>query len=70
MLIMKTIAVLPEFQKQGLANALVYAVHNEAQKTDKEYVIYALINKQNKIQHFPKDKVVIFKEYSSYEFNV
>lgn len=69
-IIMKTIAVIPEFQKHGLGNALVYAVHNEAKTKNKDYVIYALINKKNKIQHFPQEEVVILREYVAFEFDI
>ncbi len=69
-LIMKTIAVIADFQQQGIGNALVYAVLSEAKKSGKKYVIYALINKQNKIQHFPQDEVKILREYCSFEFEI
>lgn len=68
-LIMKTIAVVPEFQQKGIANALVYTVHNDAKQNQKNYVIYALINKKNKIQYFPQDEVTIMREYVAYEFS-
>ena len=69
-LIMKTIAVVPEFQQKGVANALVFAIHNDAKQNKKEYVIYPLINKKNKIQYFPKDEVTIMREYIAFEFDV
>lgn len=69
-LIMKTIAVVPEYQQKGVGNALVYAVHDDAKKNKKDYVIYALINKKNKIQHFPKDEVSIMREYVAFEFKI
>ena len=69
-LIMKTIAVMPEYQQKGVASALVYTIHNDAKQNKKEYVIYPLINKKNKIQYFPKDEVTIMREYVAFEFKI
>ncbi|MBN2893313.1 MAG: GNAT family N-acetyltransferase [Bacteroidales bacterium] len=69
-LIMKTIAVVPDFQQKGVGNALVYAVHNDAKQNNKKYLIYALINKKNKIQYFPQDEVTIMREYVAFEFGI
>ena len=70
-LIIKTIGISNEFQGQGIGNALVYKVHSDAIKSGKNSkVIYALIKKGNKVNHFPTDDIKNFREYSSYEFNI
>lgn len=68
--IMKTIAVHPKYQKQGVANGLVHKVHLDAQKRNATKVIYALVRKSNKIQHFPQEKIVTLREYSAYEYKL
>lgn len=65
-LIMKTIGVLPEWQEQGLGNALVNVVHKHATENSMDKVIYALIRSDNKVRHFPKDDVTIFRRYSAF----
>jgi predicted GNAT family acetyltransferase len=70
-LIIKTIGISNEFQGQGIGNALVYKVHSDAVKSGKIHkVIYALIKKENKVKHFPTDDIQIFREYSSFEYNI
>jgi N-acetylglutamate synthase-like GNAT family acetyltransferase len=66
-LIMKTIAVLPEFQSLGLGNALVYKVHFDAINQGVEKIIYALVRKTNKVKYFPTDDIQVFREYTAFE---
>jgi ribosomal protein S18 acetylase RimI-like enzyme len=68
--IMKTIAVLPEWQQKGVGNALVHKIHMDAVERGITKMIYALIRKDNKVKHFPHDKITIFREYSAHIFNV
>lgn len=69
-LIMKTIGVKKEWQEKGVGNALVHEIHQYAQRSHKTKVIYALIRVDNKIQHFPKDDVHIFRKYSAFVFTM
>ncbi len=66
-LILKSIAILPEFQKLKLANALIYKVHIDAQLNQHQKVIYALIKENNAIKKLPKDDAVIFRRYVAFE---
>lgn len=69
-LIMKTIAVDPEFQQMGIANALVYKIHADAVANGLETIYYVLIRKGNKIKYFPTDDIKILREYAAFEFSV
>ncbi|HTE49088.1 MAG TPA: GNAT family N-acetyltransferase [Candidatus Paceibacterota bacterium] len=69
-LILKTIAILPEFQGKGLGNALVYKAHLDAQEKGYKNIIYALIREDNNIKNFPKEEAVVFRKYSTFEFNI
>lgn len=67
-LIMKTIAVDPEYQQTGVASGLVHVVHSKAKSAGIRRIIYALVRKTNKIKHFPTDDVKILREYAGFEF--
>ena len=69
-LICKTICILPEYQGLGLGNALAYKIHKDAKERGYTKIIYALIREGNNIKHFPKENVVIFRNYSTYEFTI
>lgn len=69
-LIMKTIAVIPEYQQKGIGNALVHKVHIDAVSNGLEKVIYALIRKDNNVKHFTTEKVIIFREYAALQFEL
>lgn len=69
-LILKTICILPEYQRLGLGNALAYKIHLDAQKEGFNKAIYALIREGNKIKNFPKDDTLIFRRYAAFEFKV
>lgn len=69
-LIFKTICILPEFQGLGLGNMLVYKAHLDAKKDGFKKIIYALIQTDNNIRNFPKDDAIIFRNYSTFEFDV
>lgn len=69
-LIMKTIGVKNEWQEKGVGNALVHEIHQFAQQKSISKVIYALIRADNKIQHFPKDDVQIFRKYSAFLYSM
>jgi ribosomal protein S18 acetylase RimI-like enzyme len=67
-LVMKTIGVLPEFQRLGVANSLVHKVHIDAKQNQISQIIYALVRKENNIQYFPKDEIKVLREYVAFEF--
>lgn len=69
-LICKTICILPEYQGLGLGNALAYKVHSDARKDGFKKIIYALIRDGNSISNFPKDDIVIFRRYATFEFQI
>lgn len=69
-LILKTIAVLPEFQGKGLGNALVHKAHRDALEKGYKKIIYALIREDNNIKNFPKEEAVVFRKYSTFEFEI
>ena len=69
-LIMKTIAVLPRMQGMGIGNALVHLVHREAKNNGISAIVYALIRDINKVRFFPKDDVILFREYACFTFSL
>jgi GNAT superfamily N-acetyltransferase len=69
-LILKTMCILPQYQGLGLGNALAYKIHQDAGARGFTRMIYALIREGNSIKNFPKDKVVIFREYATFEFRI
>ena len=69
-LIMKTIGILPEYQSQGLGNALVHKIHLDAVNKGVEKIIYALVKKTNKVKYFPTDDIQVFREYSAFELEI
>lgn len=69
-MIMKTIGVKNEWQEKGVGNALVHEIHQFATQNSISKVIYALIRVDNKIQHFPKEDVQIFRKYSAFVFSM
>lgn len=66
----KTMAILPEFQGQGLGNALAYEIHKDAAAKGAQKILYALIRDENGISRFPKDDAVVFRRYRAYEFSL
>ncbi len=69
-LICKTICILPEYQGLGLGNALAFRVHKDAISDGYSKIIYALVRTDNKIKNFPQNDVVIFRNYSTFEFKI
>ncbi len=69
-LILKTIAILPEFQNLGLANALIYKTHINARDKQYKKIIYALIKEDNAVKRLPNDNAVVFRRYSTFESNI
>jgi ribosomal protein S18 acetylase RimI-like enzyme len=67
-LIMKTIAVVPHLQGKGIGNALVYLAHHMAKENGMKRIVYALVRDTNKVQYFPKDDVILFREYACFTF--
>jgi ribosomal protein S18 acetylase RimI-like enzyme len=69
-LILKTIAIFPEYQGKGLGNALVHKAHVDAREHGYKKIIYALVREDNKIKNFPKDEAVEFRKYSTFEYTL
>ncbi len=70
MLIMKTIAVDESHRKRGIGNALTHLVHLHAKEQQIGTIVYALVNKDNLIKHFPQDGIVVFREYKGMQYFV
>ena len=68
--ILKTLAILPEYQGLGLANALIYKMHEDVIKSGCIKVIYALIREENRVRDLPQNDVTIFRRYASFESQV
>ncbi|PSO46465.1 MAG: hypothetical protein BRC24_01840 [Parcubacteria group bacterium SW_4_46_8] len=63
-LLIKTIALIPSYQGQGLGNVLTYAVHKDALSDNISTVLYGLIREGNQIRHFPDDYLTISRKYA------
>ena len=68
--IIKSIGILPEFQEKGIGNAIIYKVHKDALDSGIKNVIYALIQEDNKVKHFPKDDAKRIREYACFSFTI
>lgn len=69
-LILKTLAVHPEFQKKNVGRGLTHLVHKDALKHGYKKMIYALIRGDNDIKYFPKDDVETVRTYSLFKFTI
>ena len=69
-LIFKTIGILPEYQKMGIANAIVYQMHVDAIDSKYTKIIYALVKDDNRVKNMPDPDVTLFRSYASYEFDI
>jgi len=69
-IILKTLAIHPLFQKQGIGSAIAYLIHSDAKKNKVEKIIYALVRDDNNIKFFPKDDVINIRKYSLFEINI
>ncbi|MDP2708536.1 MAG: GNAT family N-acetyltransferase [bacterium] len=65
-LIMKTIGVLPEFQKNNLGSALIYLQTKNAIDDGYEKIIYALMRQNNVASNINPYGAKIFRQYESY----
>lgn len=69
-IILKTLAIHPLFQKQGIGSAMAYLVHYDAKERGIEKIIYALVRDGNDIKFFPRDDVVDIRTYSLFEIDI
>jgi len=69
-IILKTLAIHPLFQKHGIGGAIVYLIHRDAKEKEIDQIIYALVRDDNNIKFFPKDGVSEIRTYSLFEFNI
>ncbi|MFM6998443.1 MAG: GNAT family N-acetyltransferase [Bacteroidota bacterium] len=67
--IFKTIGLLPEFQAQGLGNAVAGALHQLAQRRQAPRCIYALVQADNRVNRMPDPDIRIIRSYAAYFFN-
>ena len=69
-LIIKTLGVLPEYRSLGLGNTLAHKAHVDALEKGYKKIIYALVQEDNNIKRFPKGDAIIFRQYSTFKFDV
>ena len=69
-LICKTIGILPEYQRMGIAPAVVYKMHADAIDSKYNKMIYALVMDDNRVKNMPAPDVTTFRSYASYEFDL
>jgi predicted GNAT family acetyltransferase len=69
-IILKTLAIHPLFQKHGIGSAISYLVHMDAKESKVETIIYALVRDDNNIKFFPKDDVISIRTYSLFEIEI
>jgi len=69
-LICKTIGILPEYQRMGIANAVVYKMHADAIDSKYNKMIYGLVMDDNRVKNMPTPDVTRFRSYASYEFDL
>lgn len=66
---LKTIALSPELQGQGIGLALLHRVHVDSADAC-EAMIYALIADTNKVQRLPQDDATIVRRYAAYDIKL
>ncbi len=69
-IILKTLAIHPLFQKHGIGSAIAHLIHSDANKSEVKKIIYALIRDDNNIKFFPKEDVLNIRTYSLFEINI
>jgi GNAT superfamily N-acetyltransferase len=69
-LILKTLAVHPEFQKKNIGRGLTHLVHKDAIKHGYKNMMYALIRGDNDIRYFPTDDVKTVRTYSLFKITI
>ena len=68
-IIFRTIGILPEYQKMGIGNAVVYQMHADALDFGYSKAIYALVRTSNRVKNMPQPDVFEFRTYQAFEFN-
>ena len=66
-LILKTLGVLSEYRKQGLAAALLHAIHVRAQEDGFAECYYPFILEGNAVTKFPYEGYTMVSSYVAYE---
>ncbi len=64
-LVMKTIAILPEYQGQGASKYLAFSQHTKAKEDKLAAVVYALIRTGNAVSKMPYPGVNIYRKYQT-----
>jgi GNAT superfamily N-acetyltransferase len=67
--IFKTIGLLPEFQAQGLGNAVAGALHQLAKARNAPRCIYALVQADNRVNRMPDPDIRLIRSYAAYFFS-
>lgn len=67
--IFKTIGLLPEFQAQGLGNAVAGALHQLAKARQAPRCIYALVQSDNRVNRMPDPDIRLIRSYAAYLFS-
>lgn len=69
-LVIKSIGVLPKFQRQQLGSALIYAQHRQAQADGYDTVVYALLREGNVASQINPAGATVFRTYETYELGL
>ena len=69
-IIFKTIGILPEYQKMGIGNAVVYQMHADALDFNYNKSIYGLVRTSNRVKNMPQPDVFEFRTYQAFEFEL
>lgn len=64
-MIMKSLALLPEYHRKGASKYLIYSQHGKAQEDGIDAAIYALIRSGNNVTKMPYPGVDLFRKYVS-----
>jgi GNAT superfamily N-acetyltransferase len=64
----KTIAILPEYQKQGMGNAMAFALHQAFLDHGYSTAYYAQIVEGNRIHKMPRDTAKFFRRYVTFKY--
>jgi GNAT superfamily N-acetyltransferase len=66
-MILKSIAILPEYQNKKIGAALIYSQHKEAKEKGILKIIYALVRMGNVVTKLPYPGITIFRKYVGLE---
>lgn len=69
-LVMKTIGILPQFQKLGCGATMIFHVHSLAEKFGVKKIIYALMREGNVASNIHPQGARVFRKYQAYSLKL